>query len=115
MNKKTIRLTESDLHRIIKESVNKVLNEISSPKRGMIEKSYKKPNGQKVHVKIDSISPNDNYCAFEYWEDTDWQDMDNYIEGGIWIEDGWVADFEGCAVLPIAVKNALAEMGIQAD
>ena len=29
MNKKLIRLTESDLHRIVKESVNKVLNEIS--------------------------------------------------------------------------------------
>ena len=28
MNKKIIRLTESDLHRIIKESVNKVLNEV---------------------------------------------------------------------------------------
>lgn len=28
MNKKLIRLTESDLHRIVKESVNKVLNEI---------------------------------------------------------------------------------------
>jgi len=29
MNKKLIRLTESDLHKIVKESVNKVLNEIS--------------------------------------------------------------------------------------
>ena len=28
MNKKLIRLTEQDLHRIVKESVNKVLNEI---------------------------------------------------------------------------------------
>ena len=27
MNKKVIRLTESDLHRIVKESVNKVLRE----------------------------------------------------------------------------------------
>ena len=27
MNKKMIRLTESDLHRIVKESVNKVLKE----------------------------------------------------------------------------------------
>ena len=27
MNKKLIRLTESDLHRIVKESVNRVLNE----------------------------------------------------------------------------------------
>ena len=28
MNKKLIRLTESDLHRIVKESVNRVLNEV---------------------------------------------------------------------------------------
>lgn len=27
MNKKIIRLTESDLHKIVKESVNRVLNE----------------------------------------------------------------------------------------
>ena len=31
MNKKLIRLTESDLHRIVKESVNKVLNQLSTP------------------------------------------------------------------------------------
>ena len=29
MNKKLIRLTEQDLHRIVKESVNRVLNEIN--------------------------------------------------------------------------------------
>ena len=34
MNKKLIRLTESDLHRIVKESVNKVLNEIGDTPRG---------------------------------------------------------------------------------
>ena len=28
MNKKLIRLTESDLHKVIKESVNKVLTEL---------------------------------------------------------------------------------------
>ena len=28
MNKKVIRLTESDLHRVVKESVNRILNEI---------------------------------------------------------------------------------------
>ena len=32
--KNTIRLTEGDLHRIIKESVNRVLNEIGDTKRG---------------------------------------------------------------------------------
>ena len=31
MNKKLIRLTESDLHRIVKESVNKILNESFNP------------------------------------------------------------------------------------
>ena len=34
MNKKLIRLTESDLHRIVKESVNRVLNEIGDTNRG---------------------------------------------------------------------------------
>lgn len=34
MNKKLIRLTESDLHRIVKESVNKILNEIGDTPQG---------------------------------------------------------------------------------
>lgn len=34
MNKKLIRLTEQDLHRIVKESVNRVLNEIGDTPRG---------------------------------------------------------------------------------
>lgn len=34
MNKKLIRLTESDLHKIVKESVNRVLNEIGDTERG---------------------------------------------------------------------------------
>lgn len=34
MNKKLIRLTESDLHRIVKESVNKILNEIGDTAKG---------------------------------------------------------------------------------
>ena len=34
MNKKLIRLTEGDLHRIVKESVNRVLNEIGDTPRG---------------------------------------------------------------------------------
>lgn len=32
--KQTIRLTESDLHKIIKESVNRILNEIGDTNRG---------------------------------------------------------------------------------
>ena len=34
MNKKIIRLTESDLHKIVKESVNRVLNEIGDTPKG---------------------------------------------------------------------------------
>ena len=34
MNKKLIRLTENDLHRIVKESVNRILNEIGDTERG---------------------------------------------------------------------------------
>ena len=34
MNKKLIRLTESDLHNIVKESVNRVLNEIGDTPKG---------------------------------------------------------------------------------
>ena len=34
MAKKLIRLTESDLHRIVKESVNKILNEIGDTPKG---------------------------------------------------------------------------------
>ena len=34
MGKQIIRLTESDLHRIVKESVNRVLNEIGDTERG---------------------------------------------------------------------------------
>ena len=34
MNKKLIRLTEQDLHRIVKESVDRILNEVGDTKRG---------------------------------------------------------------------------------
>ena len=34
MNKKLIRLTEADLHRIVKESVNRILNEIGDTAKG---------------------------------------------------------------------------------
>jgi hypothetical protein len=34
MNKKLIRLTESDLHKIVKESVNRIINEIGNTDKG---------------------------------------------------------------------------------
>ena len=38
MNKKLIRLTESDLHRIVKESVNRIINENDNSGRPTLEK-----------------------------------------------------------------------------
>ena len=111
--KRITRLTESDLHRIVKESVKRILSESNE---GRIEKVYTGENGAKYHVSIDKpsrIKSGQLYCGFEYWVE-EWEE-DSYIEGGIWIEDGYVVDFDGCGVLPKAVKKALAEMGIQTD
>ena len=44
MNKKLIRLTESDLHKIVKESVNKIINEIGDSPKGqfMLGRAYRR-------------------------------------------------------------------------
>lgn len=44
MNKKLIRLTESDLHKIVKESVNKIINEIGDSPKGqfMLGRVYRR-------------------------------------------------------------------------
>jgi len=116
--KKRIRLTEGDLHRIVKESVKRVLKESNNDR---IEKAYHgKDSGKVYHVSIENPGPlkhtngtKELYCGFESWVEGD--EENTYVEGGIWIEDGWVVDFDGCGVLPKAVKKALGEMGIQAD
>ena len=56
MAKKLVKLTEGDLHRIIKESVNKVLNEIS----------------------IDTLKRAEDKAFDDY--DSMWADNDNYDE-----------------------------------
>ena len=57
MNKKLIRLTESDLHRIVKESVNKVLTELDWKTYANAEK---KANGKRAQdfrkAKIDAFN-----------------------------------------------------------
>lgn len=44
MNKRLIRLTESDLHRIVKESVGKILNESKGRKTKNVNEVYNKYN-----------------------------------------------------------------------
>ena len=84
MNKKLIRLTESDLHRIVKESVNRVLREMEEPydeyyedrgdfgygKRG--DKWYKKnkKTGEEVDMPMDPWSGRGRANAVrKYWLD----------------------------------------------
>ena len=47
MNKKLIRLTESDLHRIVKESVNKILTEVLDTTDSI--KSFYNNKGEKLN------------------------------------------------------------------
>ena len=49
MNKKLIRLTESDLHKIVKESVNRMLNEweYAGWVNDIGDDSYDEPDGPK--------------------------------------------------------------------
>ena len=62
MKKKLVRLTEGDLHNIIKESVNKILTEISSDLADRAANSaYKKARyGFGMYDTYDEI-PNDSY------------------------------------------------------
>lgn len=56
MNKKVIRLTEGDLHRIVKESVNRVLNEIGDTPRGQYmlgrtgERALRRDDGKTMNM-----------------------------------------------------------------
>ena len=53
MNKKLIRLTESDLHRIVKESVNRILRESIDPWEDAVYKHYTREKLPKGWERID--------------------------------------------------------------
>ena len=53
MNKKLIRLTESDLHRIVKESVNRILRESIDPWEDAVYKHYTRERLPKGWERID--------------------------------------------------------------
>jgi hypothetical protein len=69
MKKQVIRLTEGDLHKIIKESVNKVLNEIGNTK----DWQYKLGalNGRNIKRMYDSIDANNVNDAEKYRRQSD--------------------------------------------
>lgn len=78
MNKKLIRLTESDLHRIVKESVNKVIKEdfdrgmdIASMLRAKMEDVLRQ-NGLEYDTTLNGFSvypSNDNIVNIEIYKE----------------------------------------------
>ena len=62
--KKTIRLTESDLHRIVKESVNKVLNK-------SVKSVIKEWSGDYAEVRSDYYDDFKGATCIDAWKTTD--------------------------------------------
>jgi hypothetical protein len=73
MKKNLIRLTESDLHRIIKESVNNILNE-------SINKTYIVYDGMKL-----TLSMNGEDMYVEYTENNRWILAGYYANEKLWV------------------------------
>lgn len=87
--KKIVRLTESDLHRIVKESVNKILCEVMSPEQKEKRKQWRlKMKNLEKSALIKSIYSNlSNAEDYEIHVDCDtitycWKGDD----GRVWIE-----------------------------
>ena len=102
MNKKLIRLTESDLHRIVKQSVNKVLKEgvgdsvkIYNDLSGLLDKARDLSgelidsaynDGQKGLIRIATTIQNALWNLRERLEKRDYDENSQYPKG---------SDFEG--------------------
>ena len=102
-----IRINQTELNEIIKETVSKILKESSQETK---IKKFRTKSGAPVEVVI-NLSV-DGEGDFEY--SVDGGDID-YVSGYLRVEDNEVIDFDGCYDLPKAVKLTLKEMGISCD
>ena len=75
MNKKLVRLTESDIHRIVKESVNKILNEIGDTPRGNFALNAIKGRRAAKHYRTNmgANAEAENNKVFRMADDTAWK------------------------------------------
>jgi hypothetical protein len=74
--KQIIRLTESDLHRLVKESVQKILNEGLTP---MLARMAKQHGGVKKINKSLQLDKND--LKYQYKSDWDDKNYETYVDG----------------------------------
>lgn len=86
MEKKLIRLTEGDLHRIIKESVNKVLNELdwktydNAARKRYNQWKYWREGDEENDKKYDSYSKLLDAARDSFKRDYGYSDEDGYVE-----------------------------------
>ena len=122
--KQVIRLTESDLHRIIKESVKNVLKE-NNEVPVTIKKTYTSKKGEKLNVKIVLRHERRPHITsenivdmlvggFEYWVN-EYNENNTYIEGELTIIENKLVDYDGSYYLPKAVGKALIDSGFTVD
>ena len=85
--KRIIKLTESDLHRVICESVKRVLRESTHPKRRFSLKESKEPLYDKLMAYLKT------------WDREDWNALNIYVD----------TLYEGEASLGLAADNLVSE------
>lgn len=119
-NKKTIRLTESDLHRIISESIKKVLKEGRGTLKDCLPyavdkfNSFYVANKEKLDMYIANLKASGNYKDLETRLAWDIARATNYNKWDCFEKDDW-----GYAILPndaqvtTLLKQALRQSEIE--
>ena len=96
MNKKFIRLTESDLHNIIKESVKKILNEIGDTPRGNFALNAVRGRRAAKHYRtnMDTEAEAENNKVMRMADDTVWRNYKKNPKLGYKNEVGYRYGFD---------------------
>lgn len=91
-NKKVVRLTEGQLHNIIAESVNQILNEINADMLGKTSQMPKKaPHGFRngdfpIEPDENPDRPKGNYTGDPYWDEAyQKNDSRDYVRNRKWV------------------------------
>ena len=72
----------------------------------------KNQNDIKLHVTVGI--KDDTYGWFEFY-DTETGGDEWYAEGGLWLKNGELSDYDGVFCLPNFILDKLAELGINVD
>ena len=87
----------------------KIIERNNERKREATNDEFKFDNGAWVRIYIGE----NERGSWEYQSDE--EDEETYSEGGLWFEDKWLADYDGCYGLPEEVIMAIKELGYKID